>query len=204
MAKKKSRKVKFSDKTIYVLALFFFFIISIFLILRGGNMIDKNENIVVIETNKGVIEIELYKEDSPITVENFLSYVNEGFYDGTIFHRVIPKFMIQGGGFLEDLSQKEKREPIKNEADNGLKNEKYTLAMARTNEVDSATSQFFINTADNEFLDNGVRDFGYAVFGKVVSGFEIVDEIEKVETTTRSYYQNVPVEPIIMTKVYLR
>ncbi|MBT3721387.1 peptidylprolyl isomerase A [archaeon] len=159
---------------------------------------------VVMQTNKGEIEIELYEDKAPISVENFLLYVESGFFEGTIFHRVIPGFMVQCGGFTEGLDKKETREPIKNEADNGLKNEKYTLAMARTSEVDSATSQFFINTANNDFLDNGIRDFGYAVFGKVVSGQGIVDEIENVKTTTKGPYQNVPVEPILITKVFVK
>ncbi|MBW2981078.1 peptidylprolyl isomerase [Candidatus Woesearchaeota archaeon] len=160
--------------------------------------------VVVLETNMGNIEIELYSDKAPISAKNFLDYVNEGFFDGLIFHRVIPGFMVQGGGFDKDMNQKETKEPIKNEADNGLKNEKYTLAMARTQVVDSATSQFFINVAANTFLDNGVRDFGYAVFGKVSVGTDIVDKIEAVETTTKNGHQNVPVEPVIIEKAFVK
>ena len=132
---------------------------------------------VVFSTNQGDFTIELYADKAPITVKNFLAYVDEGFFSDTIFHRVIPGFMIQGGGFKKDMSQKPTKAPIKNEADNGLRNSRGTLAMARTGVVDSATAQFFINLTDNSFLDHGVRDFGYAVFGKVVSGMEVVDKI---------------------------
>lgn len=151
---------------------------------------------VVFSTNYGDIKIELYPEQAPITVENFLSYVDDGFFDGTIFHRVIPGFVLQGGGFTPEMEQKKTKEPIKNEADNGLKNERGTLSMARTQVVDSATSQFFINLKDNAFLDHGGRDFGYAVFGKVVEGMDVVDEIAKVRTGNRGGHQDVPVEPV--------
>ncbi len=137
---------------------------------------------VILKTSKGNIKFELYKDESPVTVDNFLAYVEDGFYDGTIFHRVINNFMIQGGGMTSDMRQKPTREPIKNEANNGLKNERGTIAMARTGVVDSATSQFFINHADNGFLDHGTRDYGYAVFGRVVEGMEVVDEIARVST----------------------
>jgi peptidyl-prolyl cis-trans isomerase A (cyclophilin A) len=161
----------------------------------------KSDNqMVVLETSKGNIELELYPDKAPLTVDNFLSYINEGFYDGLIFHRVISGFMIQGGGFDQEMNQKQTKTAIKNEADNGLKNEKYTIAMARTNVVDSATSQFFINVADNGFLDHGSRDFGYAVFGKVVNGTAVVDEIAKVKTGM----QDVPVEPIVIEKAYIK
>jgi peptidyl-prolyl cis-trans isomerase B (cyclophilin B) len=162
---------------------------------------------VVMETSKGTIEIELYPDKAPISVENFLSYVNEGYYDGLIFHRVIANFMIQGGGFDKDLNQKETKAPIKNEAGNGLKNERGTIAMARTMVVDSATSQFFINVVDNEMLDykdNSIRGFGYAVFGKVTKGMEVVDAIKAVKTGSVGQFQDVPVEPVIITKVYVR
>ncbi len=160
----------------------------------------KMENIeVVFSTNQGDITIELYPDKAPITVKNFLAYVDEGFFSDTIFHRVIPNFMIQGGGFTKDMKQKPTKAPIKNEADNGLRNSRGTLAMARTSVVDSATGQFFINLTDNSFLDNGVRDFGYAVFGKVVSGMDVVDKIAAVKTTTVAGQQNVPVEAIMVT-----
>ena len=147
---------------------------------------------VLISTSLGDIKLELYEEQAPITVANFLSYVEEGFYDGTIFHRVINNFMIQGGGITADMKQKPTKAPIKNEADNGLKNDRGTIAMARTADVDSATSQFFINHKDNSFLDHGARDFGYAVFGKVVEGIEVVDKIATVQTRPG----DVPVETV--------
>lgn len=147
---------------------------------------------VLISTSLGDIKLELYEEEAPITVANFLSYVEEGFYDSTIFHRVINNFMIQGGGITADMKQKPTKASIKNEADNGLKNERGTIAMARTAEVNSATSQFFINHGDNAFLDHGARDFGYAVFGKVVEGIEIVDKIAAVQTRPG----DVPVETV--------
>lgn len=160
----------------------------------------KMENVeVVFLTNQGDFTIELYADKAPITVKNFLAYVDEGFFNDTIFHRVIPGFMIQGGGFMKDMAQKPTKAPIKNEADNGLRNSRGTLAMARTGVVDSATAQFFINLVDNSFLDHGVRDFGYAVFGKVVSGMDVVDKIAAVKTTTKSGNQNVPVEAVIVT-----
>jgi peptidyl-prolyl cis-trans isomerase A (cyclophilin A) len=160
----------------------------------------KMENIeVVFSTNQGDITIELYPDKAPITVKNFLAYVDEGFFNDTIFHRVIPNFMIQGGGFTKDMKQKPTKAPIKNEADNGLRNSRGTISMARTSVVDSATAQFFINLVDNGFLDNGVRDFGYAVFGKVVGGMDVVDKIGAVRTSTTGGQQNVPVEPVIIT-----
>lgn len=154
---------------------------------------------VVFSTNQGAFTIELYADKAPVTVKNFLAYVDEGFFKDTIFHRVIPGFMIQGGGFMKDMAQKSTKAPIKNEADNGLRNSRYTLAMARTGVVDSATAQFFINLTDNSFLDHGVRDFGYAVFGKVVSGMDVVDKIAAVQTATKAGHQNVPVDPVIVT-----
>lgn len=179
------------------------FLVLIFLFLIFNKQGDTMKT-VVIETNMGEFEIELFEKQAPISTENFLDYVKEGYYDGLIFHRVITNFMIQGGGFDKDLNKKQTKDPIKNEADNGLKNEKYTLAMARTNEVDSATSQFFINVQDNPFLDNSERGFGYAVFGKVISGFDTVDKIKAVQTTTKGHYSDVPVEPVVMTKVYVK
>jgi peptidyl-prolyl cis-trans isomerase A (cyclophilin A) len=131
-------------------------------------------------------------------VKNFLAYVDSGFYDGTIFHRVIPDFMIQGGGFSADMTQKPTKPPIKNEADNGLQNDAFTVAMARTSVVDSATAQFFINLKDNDFLNHGGRDFGYAVFGKVIQGNDVVQKIAGVKTATKIGNQNVPVEPVVI------
>ena len=137
-------------------------------------------------------------EEAPLTVDNFLRYVDEGFYDGTIFHRVIPGFVIQGGGFAPDMKQKKTHQAIKNEADNGVKNSRGTLSMARTQAVDSATSQFFINLADNQFLDHGGRDFGYAVFARVVEGMDVVDRIAAVATADHGMHQNVPQDPVVI------
>ena len=159
-----------------------------------------------IETSMGTITVELDDAKAPVTVTNFIEYVKSGHYDGTIFHRVIDGFMIQGGGFTKDMNQKETRAPIKNEAANGLKNARGTLAMARTMVVDSATSQFFINLVDNEFLDYRGPDprmFGYAVFGKVTDGMEVVDRIAKVKTGFAGPHQNVPEEPVVIRKVHL-
>jgi peptidyl-prolyl cis-trans isomerase A (cyclophilin A) len=153
---------------------------------------------VLLSTTLGEIEVELDSAKAPISVKNFLGYVDSGFYNGTIFHRVIPGFMVQTGGFTEKMQEKDTGEPIKNEADNGLLNARGTLAMARTSDVDSATSQFFVNLTDNDFLDHGQRDFGYAVFGKVVRGMGVVDMIAKVPTTNRGMYQNVPAEPVVI------
>jgi peptidyl-prolyl cis-trans isomerase A (cyclophilin A) len=140
--------------------------------------------------------VELFADKAPISVKNFLGYVEAGFYDGTIFHRVIPDFMVQCGGFTPDMAQKKTGAPIKNEADNGLSNEPYTLAMARTSDINSATSQFFINLADNVFLDNGKRDFGYAVFGKVAKGTDVVDKIGEVKTGSAGGHRDVPVTAV--------
>jgi peptidyl-prolyl cis-trans isomerase A (cyclophilin A) len=156
---------------------------------------------IILSTNVGDITLELFADKAPITVKNFIAYVDAGFYDGTIFHRVIPDFMIQCGGFTPDMVQKKTNAPIKNEADNGLSNEPYTLAMARTSDINSATSQFFINLADNVFLDHGKRDFGYAVFGKVSQGTDIVDKIGEVKTGTQGGHRDVPVTPVTITKV---
>lgn len=156
---------------------------------------------VMMSTSLGDIKIELYQDKAPITVQNFLSYVNDGFFDGTIFHRVIPNFMVQGGGFTQDMQQKPTKAPIKNEADNGLKNDVGTIAMARTGVVDSATSQFFINQADNDFLNHGSRDFGYAVFGKVVEGMDVVNKIAGVKTGRLGPFQDVPLEPVLINSV---
>jgi peptidyl-prolyl cis-trans isomerase A (cyclophilin A) len=165
------------------------------------NEITGGTTMVVMSTSIGDIKIELYENEAPITVENFLTYVRDGFYDGTIFHRVIPGFMIQGGGFTQDMNQKPTKAPIKNEADNGLGNETGTLAMARTVEVNSATSQFFINLTNNDFLNHGYRDFGYAVFGKVVEGMDVVNKIAQVQTGNKGPHQNVPVKPVVIESV---
>jgi cyclophilin family peptidyl-prolyl cis-trans isomerase len=157
---------------------------------------------VRVETNVGPFTMELYKDKAPITVESFLKYVKTKFFDGTIFHRVIPDFMIQGGGFTEQMVKKETAPPIKNEAKNGLKNDKYTVAMARTQVVDSATAQFFINLKDNAFLNyKDPNNYGYAVFGKVTEGMEIVDKIAEVKTATKGQYQNVPAKPVIIKTI---
>jgi cyclophilin family peptidyl-prolyl cis-trans isomerase len=156
---------------------------------------------VTLKTTYGDITIELYPDKAPETVANFLKYVDDGHYNGTIFHRVIDGFMIQGGGFTADMQQKPTRAPIRNEADNGLKNMRGTISMARTPDPHSATAQFFINVVDNEFLDFRSPDYsgyGYCVFGKVVAGMDVVDKIKAVPTTTRFFHENVPVEPVII------
>ncbi|MFT5592947.1 MAG: peptidyl-prolyl cis-trans isomerase A (cyclophilin A) [Oceanicoccus sp.] len=155
----------------------------------------------IIVTNQGNITLELLPEKAPISVANFLSYANDGFYNGVIFHRVMKDFMIQTGGFNESMTRKAVKESIKNEADNGILNNRGTVAMARTAQVNSATSQFFINVKSNYFLNNGYRDFGYAVFANVVSGMEVVDAISLVETTRKQGMTDVPVEPIIIKEV---
>jgi len=158
---------------------------------------------VKLTTSKGEIVLELDKEKAPITVENFLAYVKAGHYDGTIFHRVINGFMIQGGGMDKALKEKSTNAPITNEADNGLRNTNYTVAMARTGDPHSATAQFFINVADNGFLNHtgkNAQGWGYAVFGKVVKGQEVVDAIKAVPTMTKGFYENVPVVPVVIEK----
>jgi len=154
---------------------------------------------VVFDTTLGSITIELYAVEAPVTVENFLGYVDAGFFDGTIFHRVIPGFVVQGGGFTPEMQKKPTREPITNEADNGLKNLRGTLSMARTSDINSATSQFFMNLVDNAFLDHGERDFGYAVFAAVKEGMDVVDRIAQVETGRHGPHEGVPVEPVAIT-----
>jgi cyclophilin family peptidyl-prolyl cis-trans isomerase len=150
------------------------------------------------ETSHGDFTVELDEESAPLSTQNFLRYVDEGFYDGTIFHRVIPGFMIQGGGLKEDMSHKSGHAPIRNEADNGLRNQRGTLAMARTNDLHSATSQFFVNLVDNDFLDNRAGSFGYAVFGRVTSGMDVIDRIAKVKTGRRQGHDDVPAEAIVV------
>jgi cyclophilin family peptidyl-prolyl cis-trans isomerase len=182
---------------------------------------DKNP-VVVVETSMGTIKIELNQDKAPITVKNFLAYVDDKFYDGTIFHRVIGKendekdFMIQGGGFTEERKEKKTKDPIKNEASNGLSNAKYTVAMARTNDPDTATAQFYINVADNDFLNKNARSPGYAVFGKVIEGTEVVDKIKAVKTEKKKFtvpdpgdatktieatFPNVPVDNIVIKSI---
>lgn len=156
---------------------------------------------VVLDTTYGKIFIELYKDKAPVTVANFLQYVNSYFYDGTIFHRVINNFMIQGGGFTKGMKEKETKPPIKNEAGNGLSNLRGTIAMARTQVVDSATSQFFINVVDNTYLDhkdNTPNGFGYCVFGRVIEGMNVVDKINNVNTHRVGYFEDVPVQDIVI------
>ena len=156
---------------------------------------------ITIKTNHGDIGVELFEEKAPTSCENFRQYVTDGHFNGTIFHRVIPNFMIQGGGMDESMAAKPTRDPIKNEADNGETNVRGTLAMARTGVVDSATSQFFINLRDNDFLNNGTRDFGYAVFGRVSSGMDVVDAIASVPTGNRGGHQDVPVDTVEIIEV---
>ena len=159
----------------------------------------------VIHTSMGDIQLILYADKAPVSVENFINYAQSGFYDGTIFHRVIEGFMIQGGGFTADMQKKTPGEPIQNEAANGLSNTRGTLAMARTNHPHSATAQFFINVQDNSNLDytgqNSSRDWGYAVFGQVISGMKVVDSIRFVETATQGQYSDVPVEPVTIDNI---
>ena len=156
---------------------------------------------ITIKTSHGDIAIELFDEKAPISCENFRQYVADDFFKDTIFHRVIPNFMIQGGGMVESLSGKQTREPIKNEADNGESNDRGTLAMARTGEVDSATAQFFINLRDNDALNHSGRNFGYAVFGQVTDGMDVVDAIAGVETANRAGHQDVPVDAVTILDV---
>ena len=163
----------------------------------------KANPIVVMETSLGTIEMELYPDKAPISVANFLSYVKEKFYDGTVFHRVIKGFMIQGGGFTPDMKQKPTDTPIENEAANGLKNDQYTIAMARTGDPHSATAQFFINVVDNGFLNHTAptpQGWGYAVFGKVVKGQDVVDAIKKVRTTRKGFHDDVPFDAVVIDK----
>jgi len=153
---------------------------------------------VTFVTNLGEFIIELYPDKAPVTVENFLAYVDAGFFDNTIFHRIVPGFVIQGGGFGAEMERKATRTPIKNEADNGLINTRGTLSMARTRDINSATSQFFVNLKDNASLDHGRRDFGYAVFAKVIEGMEVIDKIAAVPTGNHKRFRNVPTDPVIV------
>lgn len=165
---------------------------------------DSLKQIIVLETSKGSIEVELDAVKAPVTVKNFLEYANSGFYDGTVFHRVIDGFMAQAGGFTPDGKEKDASAAIGLESQNGLKNLRGSIAMARTNDPDSATSQFFINLADNEFLNAAPGNDGYAVFGKVVNGMEVVDAIAKVRTATRGPHDDWPVEDVVITKAFVK
>lgn len=183
------------------------FVVSL-LMVPSANAKDENGKnpVVVMETSMGTMHIELYPDKAPISVKNFLWYVKNNFYDNLIFHRVIPDFMIQGGGFTKDMKKKEPNGPIVNEADNGLKNDKYTLAMARTGEINSATCQFFVNLKDNSFLNfknKTPQGYGYTVFGKVIKGMDTVDAIAEVSTTSKMGHDNVPSKPVIIKKTYL-
>ncbi len=180
------------------------------LALASGALVEgADDPVVVIETSMGDITVRLNPSKAPVSVENFLAYVNDGFYDGTVFHRVIPNFMIQGGGFTADMQKKPVGEPIKNEAANGLKNTRGTIVMARTNEIHSATSQFFINVSNkNAFLNYkgpSARDYGYAVFGEVTEGMDVVDKIRKVKTGSKGpFKQDVPVEAVVIKTIRLQ
>jgi peptidyl-prolyl cis-trans isomerase B (cyclophilin B) len=175
----------------------------------GGYMsgVQEHKNpVVTLSTSMGDVRIELFADKAPATTENFLRYVSEGFYDGLIFHRVIAGFMIQGGGLDAEMRQKPTRTPIKNEAGNGVKNKTGTIAMARTDKVDSATAQFFINVQDNDFLDHrdeSAEGFGYAVFGEVIGGMDVVRKIEKVRTGSRAGHRDVPIEPVVINSARL-
>lgn len=183
-------------KQIILLVFIVFFSIS--------SNIQAETTMVKMDTNQGTIMLELDADNAPNTVANFLTYAKEGFFDGTIFHRVISNFMIQGGGFTEDMTQKTVHDPIQNEANNGLKNDNGTIAMARTGDPHSATAQFFINVKDNDFLNfssETPQGWGYAVFGKVTEGMDVVEKIKGVDTTTKGPYADVPAEPVIIEKV---
>ena len=185
----------------YILKLFFIFLLS----STSINIYAEKNIQFVINTSKGNIVIETYPGKAPLTVQNFESYVNEGFYNGTIFHRVIDGFMIQGGGFTKDMSKKETDAPIKNEADNGLKNLKYSIAMARTSIPDSATSQFFINIKDNDFLDyTGQSSPGYCVFGKVIEGQDVVDKIANLKTRVKNGMGDVPIKTVKINSIKVK
>src|SRR5580765_1862142 len=158
---------------------------------RKGNMIQ-------FETSHGSFTVELFPKEAPVTVENFLRYVDDGHFDGTIFHRIVPGFVIQGGGLSADFANRKTRAPISNEANNGLKNTRGTLSMARTSDINSATSQFFVNLADNAFLDHGPRDYGYAVFARVTEGMDVIDKIAGVSTGRRKGYTDAPLEDVVI------
>ncbi|HEY2678571.1 MAG TPA: peptidylprolyl isomerase [Steroidobacteraceae bacterium] len=153
------------------------------------------------ETTLGDFTIELFEKEAPESVANFTAYIEDQFFDGTIFHRIVPGFVIQGGGFTEDMTQKRTKPPVKNEADNGMKNKRGTLSMARTSDINSATSQFFVNLKDNDFLDHSRGNFGYAVFARVTEGMDVIDKIAAVETGRKRGFDDVPVAPVIMKSV---
>ena len=178
--------------------------ICFLIVLNGFNTFAAKETLPLVEikTSMGNIKVELYPKKAPLTVKNFLMYVKKKSYNGTIFHRVIPNFMIQGGGFDKSLGKRETTAPVKNEADNGLGNERGTIAMARTGVIDSATNQFFINLKNNSFLNHaGKRNFGYCVFGKVIAGIDVLDKIAKVKTTRQKHYRDVPQKPVIIKEI---
>jgi len=182
-------------------------VISLAILLVTTVAAAQSNPVVVIETSLGNITVELYQDEAPISVENFLTYVRDDFYTGTIFHRVIKGFMVQGGGMTEDMVRKATNPPIKNEATNGLRNERGTLAMARTAAVDSATAQFFINVANNRALNHESEtqaEYGYAVFGKVIDGMDYVGEIENTPTTTAGPYRDVPSTPVIIKSIQFK
>ena len=179
-----------------VVSFLFFIVFSL-----AWNNVWAENTVVVLETNMGKIEVELFDKQAPLGTENFLNYVDSGFYNGIIFHRVIPGFMVQGGGFDRNMNKKETKQPVKNEANNGKKNIRGTLSYARTQDVDSATSQFFINLIDNSFLDyKNDRQYGYAVFGKVIKGMKVVDTIAKMKTGRVKMYKDVPQKSVIIIK----
>jgi len=178
--------------------------VAMMVAFSGESTAAEKNPVVVMETSLGNVKIELDQAKAPISVKNFLSYVDDKFYDGTIFHRVISSFMIQGGGFTADMQQKPTKAQIKNEAGNGLSNKRGTLAMARTMVVDSASSQFFINVVDNDFLDhrdNSSQGFGYAVFGKVIEGMDVVDKIKSVKTGNKMGFQDVPMDAVVIKSI---
>ena len=189
---------------VFVLALCFVVAMVFSNPAASEKMRDPNNPVIVIKTSMGDMEVELYKKEAPGSIQNFLWYVDNGFYDGLIFHRVIENFMIQGGGFTPAMKKKAGNAAIENEANNGLSNEKYTLAMARTNDIHSATCQFFINNRDNaSSLDyHGPERFGYCVFGKVIAGQDVVDAISKVEVGNQGGHKNVPIDPVKIKKMF--
>ena len=197
-----TKNLKILNNLLTLTALTFLFAYSVSANQQSDSTNTENINtMVTLSTSLGDITIELNAEKAPHSVKNFLEYVNAGFYDGTIFHRVIPGFMVQGGGFTDDMNQKDTNAPVPNEADNGLTNDKYTIAMARTPDPHSATSQFFINSSDNAFLNfkSATPDgYGYTVFGKVVKGEDIVDAIEQVRTGQVGPHGDVPLEPVVI------